>query len=71
MSIGELAALYKRGDLNISPAYQRMFRWDIEQQSALIESIIFANSYSSDLRISIRRWKMESYRWSTAFINNI
>ena len=40
MSIGELAALYKEGDLNISPAYQRMFRWDIEQQSALIESII-------------------------------
>ena len=40
MSIGELAALYKEGDLNISPAYQRMSRWDIEQQSALIESII-------------------------------
>lgn len=40
MSIGELAALYKEGDLNISPVYQRMFRWDIEQQSALIESII-------------------------------
>lgn len=40
MSIGELAALYKDGDLNISPVYQRMFRWDIEQQSALIESIL-------------------------------
>lgn len=40
MSIGELAALYKEGDLDISPVYQRMFRWDIEQQSALIESIL-------------------------------
>ena len=38
MSIGELAALYKDGDLDISPVYQRMFRWDMEQQSALIES---------------------------------
>lgn len=40
MSIGELAALYKDGDLDISPVYQRMFRWDMEQQSALIESIL-------------------------------
>ena len=40
MSIGELAALYKDGDLDINPVYQRMFRWDIEQQSALIESIL-------------------------------
>lgn len=40
MSIGELAALYKEGDLDISPVYQRMFRWDMEQQSALIESIL-------------------------------
>lgn len=40
MSIGELAALYKDGDLDISPVYQRLFRWDMEQQSALIESIL-------------------------------
>ena len=40
MSIGELAALYRDGDLDISPVYQRMFRWDMEQQSALIESIL-------------------------------
>ncbi len=39
MSIGELATLYKDGDLNISPVYQRLFRWDIEQQSMLIESL--------------------------------
>lgn len=40
MSIGELAGLYKDGDLDISPVYQRMFRWDMEQQSTLIESIL-------------------------------
>ena len=40
MSIGELANLYRDGDLNISPIYQRLFRWDIAQQSALIESIL-------------------------------
>lgn len=40
MSIGELANLYRDGDLNINPIYQRLFRWDIAQQSALIESIL-------------------------------
>ena len=40
MSIGELAGLYRDGDLNISPIYQRVFRWDIYQQSTLIESIL-------------------------------
>ena len=40
MSIGELSNLYLDGDININPIYQRMFRWDITQQSALIESIL-------------------------------
>lgn len=40
MSIGELSNLYQDGDLKINPIYQRMFRWDIAQQSALIESIL-------------------------------
>lgn len=40
MSIGELAGLYRDGDLNINPIYQRLFRWDINQQSTLIESIL-------------------------------
>ena len=42
MSIGELANLYLDGDLNINPIYQRVFRWDINQQSALIESILLS-----------------------------
>lgn len=40
MSIGEIAGLYKDGDLDIAPIYQRLFRWDINQQSMLIESIL-------------------------------
>lgn len=40
MSIGELASLYQDGDLNIQPLYQRLFRWNMNQQSNLIESIL-------------------------------
>lgn len=40
MSIGELSNVYKEGDLIINPEYQRLFRWEISQQSNLIESIL-------------------------------
>jgi len=40
MSIGELANIYNEDEIDISPAYQRYFRWDIKQKSDLIESII-------------------------------
>lgn len=40
MSIGELTNLYREGELIINPAFQRFFRWDIEQKSRLIESIL-------------------------------
>lgn len=39
MTIGELCSLYKKGDLILNPNFQRVFRWNIEQQSRLIESI--------------------------------
>jgi hypothetical protein len=39
MTIGELCSLYKRGDLILNPNFQRVFRWNLEQQSRLIESI--------------------------------
>ena len=28
MSVGELVNLYKDGELQINPAYHRLFRWD-------------------------------------------
>lgn len=40
MSIGELTNIYLEKDLIINPEYQRLFRWDISQQSSLIESIL-------------------------------
>ncbi|MDH4378377.1 MAG: DUF262 domain-containing protein [Vampirovibrionales bacterium] len=36
----ELITMYKDNTLNISPQFQRMFRWSIEQQSVFIESIL-------------------------------
>lgn len=40
MSIGELVNLYKDGDLEINPAFQRFFRWSQNQKVRLIESIL-------------------------------
>ena len=32
MSIGELVNLYKDGDLEINPAFQRFFRWSVRHR---------------------------------------
>ena len=40
MSIGEIVSMYKDGELDINPDYQRKFRWTIPQRSRLIESIL-------------------------------
>jgi uncharacterized protein with ParB-like and HNH nuclease domain len=40
MSIGEIINLYRDGDIELAPAYQRLFRWDDEQKSKFIESIL-------------------------------
>ncbi|MDH5561419.1 MAG: DUF262 domain-containing protein [Deltaproteobacteria bacterium] len=40
MSIGELINLYRDGDIIISPAYQRLFRWEEWQQTSFIESLL-------------------------------
>lgn len=40
MSIGELVNLYRDGDLQINPAFQRFFRWTNTQKVRLIESIL-------------------------------
>lgn len=39
VSIGEIASIYHDNELNIHPEFQRMFRWDDNQKSRLIESI--------------------------------
>jgi hypothetical protein len=40
MSIGELAGLYEREELDIHPKFQRILRWTTEQRTRLIESIL-------------------------------
>lgn len=40
MSIGELSNLYRDGELIIDPEFQRLFRWDDEQKSRLVESVL-------------------------------
>lgn len=40
MSIGEVMSMYRDGDLEIHPEFQRIFRWTDEQKSRLVESIL-------------------------------
>lgn len=40
LTIGELVNMYREGDITISPDFQRLFRWDIERKSRLIESLL-------------------------------
>jgi hypothetical protein len=40
MSIGELTNLYRDGELDVHPEFQRIFRWDKRQKTRLIESIL-------------------------------
>lgn len=40
MSIGEVLNLYRDEEIVIRPEFQRLFRWPIEKQSRLIESIL-------------------------------
>lgn len=39
MAINEAVAMYELNDLEVHPEFQRIFRWTIEQQSRLIESV--------------------------------
>lgn len=40
MSVGELVSMYKEGELNIHPEFQRFFRWSPYQKSRFIESLV-------------------------------
>jgi hypothetical protein len=52
MSIGEVMSMYRDGDIEIHPEFQRIFRWESGQKSLLIEINPPRNSHSSDLRVS-------------------
>ncbi len=40
MSFGEIMSMYERGEIIISPEFQRLFRWSIDQQTRFIESLL-------------------------------
>src|SRR5207253_1340166 len=40
ISLNELADMYQSDELDISPEFQRMFRWSKAKQSQLIESLV-------------------------------
>jgi hypothetical protein len=40
LSFGEIMRMYQDGDIIIRPAFQRYFRWDVEQRTRFIESIL-------------------------------
>jgi hypothetical protein len=40
ISVGEIANLYRDGELDIHPEFQRFYRWSPEQKSRFIESIL-------------------------------
>jgi hypothetical protein len=42
MTWRELIGQYRDGDLKIDPEYQRLFRWDLDQQTQYIESILLS-----------------------------
>ena len=39
LSVKELISMVEDNLINIAPEYQRQFRWDVERQSSLIESL--------------------------------
>jgi Protein of unknown function DUF262 len=40
LSIGEITSMYEANEIQINPAFQRLFRWQIDQKSRLIESLL-------------------------------
>ena len=40
LSFGEIISMYERKEIIIKPAFQRFFRWDEEQRSRFLESIL-------------------------------
>lgn len=40
MSFGEIMSMYEREEIIINPEFQRLFRWDIDQQTRFIESLL-------------------------------
>ncbi|MGK4001089.1 DUF262 domain-containing protein [Sorangium sp. So ce1036] len=42
MSVGEMISMYRDGELDLHPEFQRFFRWTPEQKSRFIESLLLS-----------------------------
>lgn len=40
MSFGEIMSMYERDEIIVNPEFQRLFRWDIEQKTRFIETLL-------------------------------
>ena len=40
VSFGEIMSMYERREIIIKPAFQRYFRWDLDQKTRFMESIL-------------------------------
>jgi uncharacterized protein with ParB-like and HNH nuclease domain len=58
MSVGELMNVYRDGDLVVNPEFQRLFRWNLNQKSHLIESLLIGVPLPS-----IFVFELEDGRW--------
>jgi hypothetical protein len=47
MSVGEMISLYKEGELDIHPEFQRFFRWTPGQKSRFVESLLLGIPFPS------------------------
>lgn len=59
LSVKELLSMVNDGLINIAPEYQRQFRWDVERQSSLVESL-FGNSGSKSFYGNKCGWNLGS-----------
>lgn len=59
MSIGELVSLYKEGELEIHPEFQRFVRWEPEQKARWVESILLGIPLPSVFMSQTDRGKWE------------
>lgn len=59
MSIGELVSLYKDGELEIHPEFQRFVRWEPEQKARWVESILLGIPLPSVFMSQTDRGKWE------------
>lgn len=59
MSVGELISLYRDGELEIHPEFQRFFRWEPEQKARFVESILLGIPLPSVFMSQTDRGKWE------------